>query len=141
MAPRRRLAIAAELVIPAAFEPDAVAIAPDDSAEHCHAVHAAARHADAGVALGDRVAALDRHPAQVDPRPRRGRDQHAALGGIRDPVAARADPHVALDLGAGATEPETRGRASARLRRTCRRERREPGDEPAAPARTHGRTG
>ena len=33
----------------------------------------------------------------------------AALGGVGDPVAAGADPHLALHLGAGADRPEAGG--------------------------------
>ena len=57
--PAARDVDAAHPVIAPALEPQAEAIPPDDAAQDGHPVHAPARDADADVALGDGIAALD----------------------------------------------------------------------------------
>ena len=56
---------------------------------------------DADIAARHRVAALEYHAGEIDPGAGRGGDDDASLVAVGNPVAAGADPDLALDLGAG----------------------------------------
>ena len=89
-------------------------IAPDRASQHRDAVHVLAGDAHAHEAGGHRVSALQHHAGEIDPGTRRGGDDHPPLGGIGDAIAAGADPHLALHLGAGARGPDARRGARRR---------------------------
>jgi hypothetical protein len=120
--------------VAAAFSPHTVAVAANGAAADGDPVHPATGDADADEAARHRVPALKHDAGEVDPRPRRGNDDHPSVSLVWNPVTTGTDLHLALNLGAGP------GWSDAWCDAIERPREREGGEE-SERGENHGRTG
>src|SRR5688572_17264889 len=116
----------------ATLDPDPVAVPPDGSTRNSYGIDSAAADADPGKAARDRVSAFQYHTGKIDSRSRCCGDDDTALGRVRDSVASRANPDLALHLRAG-----TRGANAGSIGESGRGQDQHQRQESEA----HGRTG
>src|SRR5215213_4621253 len=99
---------------PAALQANPIAVAVDRPAADGYRVHTPAGDAGTYETTRPRVATLQNYSGQVDPGARCRRDDDALLVDVGNPIAARADQHLTLDLSAGTSGSDARCRPGHR---------------------------